>query len=143
MPPGGWRPRTGTPTALDLDDIVGAHRDEREHTVTSTMRKIRLAVMLGALMTMLMALVVGPAAASEHNQKSCEEAGGTWESYRGDKTCTFETTEEGKNTKFECTTTEEYGGKGNLKNQPTYDENEEATSPQPGSGKCPPGQFKD
>jgi hypothetical protein len=92
----------------------------------------------------LMMLAVGavPASADGHNQRSCEAAGGTWTSTQGTKSCVTTTEEEGKNSKFECTTTSDEGGQGNLKNKSTYDESEGSTSPQPGSGKCPAGQFK-
>jgi hypothetical protein len=103
------------------------------------MRKL---TMLLAVMLMALSMLAVPASADGHNQRSCEAAGGTWTSTRGEKLCVTTTEEEGKNTKFECTTTEEEGGQGNLKNKPTYDDSEESTSPQPGSGKCPPGQFK-
>ena len=85
---------------------------------------------------------VGPSAGgSDHNQQSCEAAGGTWASVRGIKTCTLVEVDEGKNPRFECTTTEETSGRGNLDNKtvgPFIDEEEQGT----GSGKCPPGQYK-
>jgi len=80
------------------------------------------------------------AGASDHNQQSCEAAGGTWSSERGVKTCLLVEVDEGKNPRFECTTTEETSGRGNLGNKtegPFVDEEEQGT----GSGKCPPGQY--
>jgi hypothetical protein len=92
-------------------------------------------------MSLAVAVGGGSADASGHNEKSCVEAGGVWESVRGEKSCTFTEVEEGKNPKFQCTTTEETKGRGNLGNKtegPFVDETEENT----GSGKCPPGQYK-
>jgi len=81
------------------------------------------------------------AGATDHNQQACEDAGGIWSSDRGVKTCIIEEVDEGKNPRFECTTTEETSGRGNLGNKtegPIVDEEEQGT----GSGKCPPGQYK-
>jgi uncharacterized protein (DUF2147 family) len=74
------------------------------------------------------------AGADGHNERSCEANGGTWTNDQGTKTCAI--AEEGKNDRFECTTTE--SGQGNLGNKPgPTTETEEGT----GSGKCPPGQY--
>lgn len=108
----------------------------------TTVSRIGLLVMLATVMALLLSVGATSAFADGHNQKSCEAAGGEWTSERGSKTCTFVTEEEGKNDKFECTTTEEDGGQGNLKNKSTSESTEESTSDQPGSGKCPSGQFK-
>ena len=102
------------------------------------MRKIAILV-LAAATAMVLAVGSGSAIASQHNQKSCEEAGGIWTNVQGLKNCEFTTTETGKNDNFECTTTEETLGRGNLgnKTQGPFEEEENT-----GSGKCPPGQYK-
>lgn len=103
------------------------------------MRRFGVAVVAIAA-AVAMAVGSGSAFASQHNQQACEEAGGTWVSDQGFKTCTFETTETGKNENFQCTTEEETGGRGNIGNKtegPFTEEEEENT----GSGKCPPGQY--
>ena len=103
--------------------------------------KKRAVVAAAAATVMWFGVSDSSAGATEHNQQSCEAAGGTWSSDRGIKTCTIVEVDEGKNPRFACTTTEEISGRGNLGNKsegPFIDEEEEGT----GSGKCPPGQYK-
>lgn len=91
---------------------------------------------LVAAAAMAVSLGIGgaTAGASEHNQKSCEAAGGVWTNDQGTKSCTF--VEEGKNPRFQCTT--ETQGQGNLGNKTQGPTEEEQNT---GSGKCPPGQY--
>ena len=104
------------------------------------MKKLNL-LALSTAAAIVLAVGGGSAAATEHNQRSCEAAGGEWSTPApGQKLCTFTETETGKNDNFECTTTDETGGHGHLGNRtegPFTDETEENT----GSGKCPPGQY--
>lgn len=106
------------------------------------MRKLSL-LTVSIAAAMVLAFGGGSAAATGHNQKSCEDSGGVWTTPApGQKLCTFTETETGKNDNFQCTTTDETGGHGNLGNRtdgPFTDEAEENT----GSGKCPPGQYPD
>lgn len=97
---------------------------------------------LVAAAAMAVSLGIGGASAAgadQHNQRSCEASGGTWSSVQGQKSCTFTTTETGKNTNFSCTTTDIDSGRGNLGNRPSSDSSE--TEENTGSGKCPPGQY--
>ena len=101
---------------------------------------IRL-VVLAAMTAMFMAVGAGAASAGEHNQKSCEADGGTWTNDQGTKNCDKSETDVGKNEKFECTTTSETSGQGNLGNK-TGGPTEETSGEPTGSGNCPPGQHK-
>ena len=101
----------------------------------------RAVLVLVTVTAMVLAVGSVSAGASQHNQQSCEAAGGVWTNDQGFKTCTFVEIETGKNDNFECTTTEETAGRGNLGNKtegPFTDETEQNT----GSGKCPPGQYR-
>jgi hypothetical protein len=100
----------------------------------------RAVVVLVAVAASVLGIGTVSAGASQHNEKACTDAGGVWTNDQGFKTCTFTEIEEGKNDNFQCTTTDETGGQGNIGNKtqgPFIDETEENT----GSGKCPPGQY--
>ena len=99
-------------------------------------------VLLAAVTAAALALAGGQAVAGDHNQKSCEAAGGTWTNDQGTKTCETSETETGRNEKFECTTESETSGQGNLGNKTEKVSGGEEGTPT-GSGKCPHGQFKD
>ena len=92
-----------------------------------------------ALLALSMAV---PAFAASPSQTQCEDAGGTFNRSGGEVTCTFVTTEPGKNKNFSETTTTTEKSKGNLDNEPQQEEVPPTTECQgTGSGKCPPGQF--
>jgi hypothetical protein len=98
------------------------------------MRKLTGLVAAAAMAASLGIGGASMAGADGHNQKSCEAGGGIWTNNQGTKAC--ETSEEGKNDRFECTTTE--SGQGNLGNKPgPTTEIDEGT----GGGNCPPGQY--